>query len=135
MAGDIVDDRAVLWTYSPRLAPVSVEVYALDGDPAPPVAIREVAPSEGGYFHADVGGLVRGAWYGYVFVAAVGGGAMVILRRGRLFTVSTASGGLRAISMVDACIAWRRDTDRPELALAEALSEFDATAHGRPSDT
>lgn len=67
-AGDLVDDRAVLWTRYDGTAVLAVIAWRMDGDSyVEELGPFAATPVEGGFTHVPVVGLVAGARYRYAF--------------------------------------------------------------------
>lgn len=129
MAGDMVDDAVVLWTHCPSASTLSLEIYSLDAAPsAPPVITREVAAEPGGFFHVDINGLVRGAWYGYTFIATAGGELRVRSAVGR-FRAALADDALTPVTMGATSCSHQRARPFPTMLHAGARRDLDFFAH------
>lgn len=129
MAGDMVDDRAMLWTYSPAASALSLEVYALDAATAsPPVITRDVTAAPGGFVHVEVTGLVRGAWYGYAFTTPAAAGPVVRSAVGR-FRAVIADDAMGPVTMGATSCSHQRARPFPTMLHAGARRDLDFFAH------
>ncbi len=129
MAGDMLDDRAILWTYSPVYTSLTLELYALDAAPsAPPFLTRDVSADPAGFLHTEVSGLTRGAWYGYTFIANNNPAAPVRTAVGR-FRAVIPDDALTPITIGATSCSHQRARPFPTMLHAGSRRDLDLFAH------
>jgi alkaline phosphatase D len=74
MAGDALEDRAVLWTKYGGTRALAIYVQVEDG---PAVAEASVSVEDGAFVHVEIDGLIAGTRYQYAFLEKTGGGDVV----------------------------------------------------------
>jgi len=111
-AGDPTHASAVLWTRASAATALELVVFDAGGEVA---ARRAVTPAEGGYVHADVGGLAAATAYRYCFLGP-GGRSPV----GRFATAPAPGMRPRVVLGASSC---SRYTFRPFRALSAAAAD------------
>ncbi|MBP6829710.1 MAG: alkaline phosphatase D family protein [Deltaproteobacteria bacterium] len=129
MAGDMVDDRAILWTYSPVYTALTLELYALDAGPsASPFLTRDVSANPEGFIHTEVSGLTRGAWYGYTFISTHNPSAPTRTAVGR-FRATLADDALTPVTLGATSCSHQRARPFPTMLHAGSRRDLDLFAH------
>ncbi len=83
-AGDLVADRALLWTRYSGTAPLAVIAWRMDGASyVEQIGPIDATPADGGFTHVAVHGLVAGARYRYAFVELGDAGPQLRSRVGK----------------------------------------------------